>query len=201
MPTLSSGPARPAARRPSRMPRYRRRTSQCRVPPAKTGTFGNRPASVTCSRPPSSRPTTTRPPDAPRSAAATAMAVIAGTPPPPRRQPGCAGRSWPAGPPRVERAEFLLGHAVDGRPLRAPAAGEDSGAADDTVRIDAVDPDAELAELGGQQPDLVRLICLGRAVGDVGRAGRDGILAADVDDVAAHALRGHNAHGLPGDQE
>ena len=42
-------------------------------------------------------------------------------------------------------------------------------------------------ELGGQQPDLVGLVGLGRAVGDVVRAGDDGVLRHDVDDVAAAA--------------
>src|SRR4029077_4796334 len=44
------------------------------------------------------------------------------------------------GPFGVEGAELGLGDAVDRRPLRAPAAGEDAGAADDAVRGDAVDP-------------------------------------------------------------
>ena len=43
---------------------------------------------------------------------------------------------------RVIGAELLLGHAVDGGPLRSPAAGEDAGTADDAVRVDPVDPDA-----------------------------------------------------------
>src|SRR5689334_549746 len=58
----------------------------------------------------------------------------------------------------VERAKLLLGDAVDGGALRAPAAGEDAGAADHAVRVDAVDADADRAELGGQQADLVRLV-------------------------------------------
>src|SRR5882724_473096 len=57
-------------------------------------------------------------------------------------------------PLRVERAELLLGHAVDGRPLRAPAGGEDARAAHHPVRVDPVHPDADPAELGRQQPDL-----------------------------------------------
>ena len=86
--------------------------------------------------------------------------------------------------------------------MRAPAAGEDARAADDAVGVDAVDPDAVLAELGGEQPDLVGLVGLGRAVGDVVRAGEDGVLAGDVDDVAAHALLDHAPRRrLAGDEE
>ena len=73
---------------------------------------------------------------------------------------------------RVERAELVLGDAVDGGPLGAPAAGEDAAAADDAVGVDAVDADAVLAELGGEQADLVGLVGLGGAVGDVVRARR-----------------------------
>ena len=48
------------------------------------------------------------------------------------------------------------------------------------------------AELGGEQPDLVRLVGLRRAVGDVVRAGEEGVLADDVDEVAAHRLLDHD---------
>ena len=65
---------------------------------------------------------------------------------------------------RVERAELLLRHAVDGGALRAPPAGEDAAAPHDAIGVDAVDPDAVLAELGREQPHLVRLVGLGRAV-------------------------------------
>ena len=92
---------------------------------------------------------------------------------------------------RVERAELVLGHAVDGGALRAPAAGEDAAAAHDAVGVDAVDPDAVLAELGGEQPHLVGLVGLRRAVGDVVRAGEHRVLRDDVDDVAAEALVDH----------
>src|SRR4051794_29914549 len=102
---------------------------------------------------------------------------------------------------RVELAELVLRHAVDRGPAGAPAAGEDPGPAHHAVRVDAVDLDLLLAELGGQQPHLVRLVGLGGAVGDVVRAGEQAVLAGDVDDVAAHALRAHDPGGLAGDQE
>jgi hypothetical protein len=63
----------------------------------------------------------------------------------------------------VVGAELVLGHAVDRGALRAPAAGEDAGTAHHAVRIDPVDPDAVRPKLGGQQPDLMGLIGLGRA--------------------------------------
>ena len=72
----------------------------------------------------------------------------------------------------VELAELVLGDAVGPGPVGAPALGEDPRAADDAVGVDAVDPDPELAELGGEQPDLVGLVGLRRAVGDVVRARR-----------------------------
>ena len=55
--------------------------------------------------------------------------------------------------------------------------------------------DAVLAELGREQPHLVRLVGLRRRVGDVVRAGEDGVLRRDVDDVAAHALVDERAGG------
>src|SRR5690606_1433339 len=58
-------------------------------------------------------------------------------------------------PPGVELAELLLLDAVDGGALGAPPAGEDARSADHPVGVDAVDADAVLAQLGGQQPDLV----------------------------------------------
>ena len=73
----------------------------------------------------------------------------------------------------VELAELVLGDPVGPGPVGAPALGEDPGAADDAVRVDAVDPDPVLAELGGEQPDLVGLVGLGRAVGDVVRPGEE----------------------------
>ncbi len=73
--------------------------------------------------------------------------------------------------------------------------------AHDAVGVHAVDPDAVLAELGGEQPHLVGLVGLGRAVGDVVRAGEDRVLRGDVDDVAAHALVDHRLGRGPGDQE
>ena len=73
--------------------------------------------------------------------------------------------------------------------------------AHDAVGVDPVDADAVLAELGGEQPHLVRLVGLGRAVGDVVRSGEHAVLAADVDDVAAHPLVDHHPCRLPGDEE
>src|SRR5206468_3872719 len=94
-----------------------------------------------------------------------------------------SGRTDPADDdPAAGRAE------VDGGALGAPAPGEDPGAADHAVGVDAVDPDAVLAEFGGQQPHLVGLVGLGRAVRDVVRPGEQAVLAGDVDDVAAHRL-------------
>jgi hypothetical protein len=101
----------------------------------------------------------------------------------------------------VVGAQFLLLDPVDLGPLGPPAAGEDPGAADDPVGVDAVDPDAVRAELGREQPDLVGLVGLRGRVGDVVRAGEDGVLAGDVDDVAAELLRDQHPGGLPGDQE
>ena len=101
----------------------------------------------------------------------------------------------------VELAEVLLVDAVDGGALRAPAAGEDAGAADDAVGVDAVDLDAVLAELGGQQPHLVGLVGLHRGVGDVVGAGEDGVLGRDVDDVAAEPLVDQHPRGGPRDEE
>src|SRR5581483_2110934 len=101
----------------------------------------------------------------------------------------------------VVGAEVLFGDAVEGGALGAPAAGEDAGAADDAVGVDAVDPDAVLAEFGGQEPYLVGLAGFGGAVGEVGGPGEHGVLAADVDDVAAEALRGHDLGGFPRHEE
>jgi hypothetical protein len=42
---------------------------------------------------------------------------------------------------------------------------------------------------------------LGRGIRDVLGAGGDGVLAGDVDDVAAQPLAAHGQGGLPGDQE
>ena len=105
------------------------------------------------------------------------------------------------GPLGVVRAELLLRYPVDGSAFGAPAAGEDPGPADHAVRVDAVDADAVAAEFGGQQPDLVRLVGFGGAVGDVVRPGEHTVLGADVDDVPAYALGLHGAGRLAGDQE
>ena len=178
--------------------------------------------------PPPTTPAITRPPDAPMSTAAKTRRahddVSAGTPRPRRRRPGCskpvvwlnssevmaatavgdvvgqhlALEQRALG---VERAELVLRHAVDGRPLGAPSAGEDAAALHDPVGIDAVDPDAVLAELGGEQPDLVGLIGLDGAVGDVVRSGEHGVLRADVDDVATEALVDHRPRRRLGDEE
>ncbi len=105
------------------------------------------------------------------------------------------------GPPGVVRAELVLGYPVDRGPLGTPAAGEDAGAADHAVGVDPVDPDAMLAELGGEQAHLVRLVGLGGAVGHVVRPGEHRVLAAHVHDVAAHPLGHHDPGRLAGDQE
>src|SRR5215472_9079424 len=84
-------------------------------------------------------------------------------------------------------AEFVFRYPVDGGPGGTPAACEDPGASDDAIGVDPVDPDADLAEFGGEEPYLVGLVGFGGAVGDVGGTGDDGVLAADVDDVSAHA--------------
>src|SRR5699024_4669973 len=86
----------------------------------------------------------------------------------------------------VVGAQLGLLHPVHGGALGAPTAGEDARAAHHTVGVDAVDADAVRAQLGGQQPHLVRLVGLGGGVGDVVRAGEQGVLARDVDDVTAH---------------
>ena len=80
------------------------------------------------------------------------------------------------GPLRVVLAELGLLDAVDRGALRSPAAGEDARAADDRVGVDAVDPDAVLAEFGREQPHLVRLVGLGGAVRDVVGARRGRVL-------------------------
>ena len=69
----------------------------------------------------------------------------------------------------VVLAEVFFVDAVDGGPFRAPAAGEDAGAADHPVGVDAVDFDPMLTQLGGEEPDLVGLVGFGRGVGDVVR--------------------------------
>src|SRR6185312_14716812 len=160
--------------------------SQCSVPPASTGPFGNR--LISCSSTPSlaTRAAITRPREAPRSTPATITPLFTPVPAPASvrastlrvssqerlrharvdrdEQPGGEGQVA-AGQREdrrgdvlrehlflqqralgVERAELLLGDAVDGGALRAPAAGEDAGAADHAVRVDAVDADADRAE-------------------------------------------------------
>src|SRR5664279_3441881 len=101
----------------------------------------------------------------------------------------------------VVGAEVLFLDAVHGGPGRAPAGGEDPGAADHAVGVDPVHPHPVLAELRREEPDLVGLIGLRRRVGDVVRAGEHRILAGDVDDVPAESLLDHHPGGLPGHQE
>ena len=57
------------------------------------------------------------------------------------------------------------------------------------------------AELRGKQPDLVRLVRLRGAVGDVVRPREEGVLADDVHEVAAHALVAHRPGELARDEE
>src|SRR5215216_2615017 len=71
------------------------------------------------------------------------------------------------GPLGVVLAQVLLLDAVDPGPVGPPAAGEDARPADHPVGVDAVDADPVLAELGGEEADLVGLGRLGRGVGDV----------------------------------
>ena len=176
----------PAARSPARLWSSSAGRSQCRPSPRSTGPFENR-ATVSISRVSGpTRPTTTRPLEAPRSTAATV--TVMGRQRSSRRcgdtgvdrhvQSGGVGEVGAAehedgvrdvlgqhlaledGPLGIERSEVLLLHAVDRRALRAPAAGEDAGALDHAVGVHAVHLDAVLAELGGEQPDLVRLVGL-----------------------------------------
>ena len=172
------------------------------------------------------RRASTRPLEAPRSTAATLgpCGLIAGRR---RRRPASTGMCRPvvwvrSGPTEhedgvgdvlrqhlaleqgalgVELAEVLLLDAVDRGALGAPAAGEDAGALDHAVGVDAVDLDAVLAELGGQQPHLVGLVGLGRAVRDVVGPGEERVLRGDVDDVAAHLLLDQHLRRGLGDQE
>ena len=102
---------------------------------------------------------------------------------------------------RVERAELLFGYAVDRSALRAPSGGEDATPAHHAVGVDTIDADAVLAELGRQEPDLVRLVCLGGPVRDVARTGEHCVLRCDVDDVAAEALVDHGSGCLSGYEE
>ena len=103
--------------------------------------------------------------------------------------------------PGVVLAELLGGDAVGLGALAQPFALEDPRPLDDAVGVDAVDADAVDPELGGEQADLVGLVGLGRAVGDVLRSGEDGVLRHDVDDVAADVLLDHLAGGSPADEE
>src|SRR5258708_29932187 len=51
----------------------------------------------------------------------------------------------------IESPQLLFWHAVDSSAFGTPAAGEDARTPYDTVRVDAVDADAELAKLGREQ--------------------------------------------------
>ncbi len=228
-PTLTSRrPPRPRGRRSPRGPRGRAAaTSQCSPSGSATGLVGEPVDLVELERR-RARPgrRSTRPLDAPRSTARrrrrrhghrrNAAATPASTgmwrpvvwdrsPPVEREDRGgdvlgqdLALEQRALG---VELAELVLGDAVVRGALGAPALGEDARAADDAVGVDAVDPDAVLAELGREQPDLVGLVGLGRAVGDVVRAGEQRVLADDVDDVAADPLVDHDPGRLARDEE
>src|SRR3954468_10909302 len=102
---------------------------------------------------------------------------------------------------RVELTELVLGDTVGPGAIRSPPLGEDARAAHHAVRIHAVDAYPVLAELGGEQSDLVRLVGLGRSVRDIVRAGEEGVLADDIDEVAAHRLVDEDARRLARDEE
>ena len=101
----------------------------------------------------------------------------------------------------VELAESSSSHAVDRGALAPQPPAKMPEPLHDAVGVDAVDPDAVLAELGGEQPHLVGLVGLGRGVGDVVRAGEDRVLRGDVDDVAAQPLVDQHLRGGLRDQE
>ena len=139
-----------------------------RRPAAGTGPLRNRLTSCSSTaRPAPTRPSMTRPLDAPRSTAAsdrrpcahrrnaaatpesTGMCrpVVCDRSPAGQREHGVGDvlgqhLALEQGALGVVGAELLLRHAVDGGALGAPAAGEDAGAADHAVGVDAVDPDA-----------------------------------------------------------
>ena len=102
---------------------------------------------------------------------------------------------------RVERAELFFRNAVHRGALRAPTAGEDAAAADDSVGVHAVDADAVLTELGREESHLVGLVRFRRAVRDVVRTGEHRVLRDDVHDVARQALLHHHPSRSLRDEE
>src|SRR3954447_19419 len=101
----------------------------------------------------------------------------------------------------VELAELVLGDTVGPGAIRSPTLREDARTTDDAIGVHAVDAYPVLAELGGEQSDLVRLVGLGRSVRDIVRAGEEGVLADDIDEVAAHRLVDEDACRLTRDEE
>jgi hypothetical protein len=63
------------------------------------------------------------------------------------------------------------------------------------------DADAVLAEFGGEQPHLMRLIRFGGGIRDVVGTGEHPVLARDVDEIAAETLPDHDPRGLAGNEE
>ena len=61
---------------------------------------------------------------------------------------------------RVELAEVLLGHTVGLGARGAPPAAKIAEPLHDPVGVDPVDADADVAELGGEQPDHVACAAL-----------------------------------------
>ena len=96
-------------------------------------------------------------------------------PPPPPRRP------WPAPPPSLRR--------------RSPSPGPRASGLMPLTRMPCS------PQLGGQEPHLMRLAGLGRAVGEVVGPGHDGVLADDVEDVPAGPLGDHGRGGVLGHEE
>src|SRR3984885_1724994 len=122
MPTLARLKARAAAPRPSSIPRYSPRMSQCSVPSTRTGVFANRCASCRPSWPRPPWPTMTRPPDAPRSTAATATVPAA-----PAGAAPAGAASADAPPILMTSAQERGGHARVHRDVQPGGQGQVAG--------------------------------------------------------------------------
>src|SRR6476646_9281324 len=178
----SASNAARAARRPVSVSRKSPTTSQCRPVVSRTGSLVKRWTSSKNSCPDPTRPSITRPLEAPMSTAATTAgpALIARSSQERRShsgvdrdvQAGCecevatgedehCGRNVLGEDLALEQralgvvgTELFHGDAVHGCTLRAPALGEDAGAAHDAVGVHSVHPDPVAAELGGEQSHL-----------------------------------------------